>query len=116
VTNHADLCRLAAAMLRSLEWQPNWHFDDSCVRCGHTSHTPTCDLWSMIRELEAVEGTAARVLREEQEAQHAAGTCPRCGYWNHPEATAYDRADLVYCNACGETWTPKETHGPEAPQ
>lgn len=40
-----------------------------------------------------------------QRAMPSTGTCPSCGFWNHPESSVRDADDhLVYCNNCGETW------------
>lgn len=112
--NYVAVCLKAAKMLREMEWMPVWHHDDSCPRCGALSgsHRIDCALSALIRELEATEGTADKVQRIDQ----AHGTCPHCGYWNHPAATAYDgNMGLVFCNNCQETWQ-QEHDGSEAPR
>lgn len=66
--------------------------------------------WSSLRALTQTCGPETRL----ETVAAARGTCPSCGYWNHPKATAYEHGDLVYCNNCGHTWTAKESDGPEA--
>lgn len=36
-----------------------------------------------------------------------AGTCPFCGYFNHPESDAQVGQDTgtLYCMSCGQTWS-----------
>ena len=82
--NPAAVCRKAAAMLSELEWASDWYGDSCCPRCGAMrdldlpstdryphepagAHRPICDLRAMICELKAVEGTAAKVQRKENE-------------------------------------------------
>ena len=48
---------------------------------------------------------APLVTRSTGEAEQAHGTCPLCGYWNHPDATVREAGDgLTYCNCCGHVW------------
>lgn len=39
----------------------------------------------------------------------AGGTCPFCGYFNHPETNMRDAGDmLVFCSNCGEVFDGSE--------
>jgi transposase len=59
--------------------------------------------WPM-RHLDEAPHTAA-VVQASEVATPASGTCPACGYFNHPDASVREADDdLVYCNNCGETW------------
>lgn len=38
----------------------------------------------------------------------AGGTCPNCGYWNHPDANMRDAGDqVVFCSNCQFVWSVK---------
>jgi hypothetical protein len=68
--NHADVCRRAATMLRGFEFSEDGHSGRWCSHCGSLwsdGHESDCGLADLIDELEAVEGTAAKVQRKEQE-------------------------------------------------
>ena len=75
--------------------------------CGEVCDAD-CELMALIKKMESTPmhcrpvGTADLV----QQAEHARGTCPECGFYNHPEANVRDADDgLVFCNNCGSTWT-----------
>lgn len=62
--NPAAVCLKASAMLRRLQWND----DNECWTCGNAldwGHEPDCALADLIDELDAVEGTAAKIQRKE---------------------------------------------------
>lgn len=61
--------------------------------------------WDAVTPMLPVNTTATEVQRHER-ATRASGTCPHCGFWNDPAASVREDEALVYCNNCGETWTP----------
>lgn len=56
----------AAALLRELEWADDGAWCPSCRPWAMNTHEQDCELVAMIRELEAMEGTAAKVQRKEK--------------------------------------------------
>lgn len=36
--------------------------------------------------------------------QAKGGTCPGCGYWNHPDAQVSDDPTSCFCNNCGHVF------------
>lgn len=56
-------------MLRKTEWSLDGCICLHCDRYPYEGHHDDCPLTAMIAELEAVEGTAAKVQRKENESK-----------------------------------------------
>ena len=64
--NHVETCRRAADLLRRMQWADDSFWCSECSAYKYEGHEPDCALVAIIDELDAVEGTAAKVQRKEQ--------------------------------------------------